>query len=98
MRLKVGETIKYEVPITGEPLPSVIWVVNGKSLKAQGRVKMTTERGKTVLKIQNAERNDSGQFTITLKNKMGTVDSSATVTVVGKPDPPKGFSYFFNNF
>ena len=50
-RLKVGETIKYEVPISGEPTPEVSWTVNGKPLKVGGRVKMTTERGKHILKV-----------------------------------------------
>ncbi|CAD6198887.1 unnamed protein product, partial [Caenorhabditis auriculariae] len=90
LRLKVGETIKYEVPISGEPLPEVSWTVDGKPLKPVGRVKMSTERGKHVLKIENAVRGDSGQFTITLKNTSGTVDSTAKVTVVGRPTPPKG--------
>lgn len=51
LRLKVGETIKYDVAITGEPLPEVAWSVDGKPLKAIGRVKMSTERGKTKLKV-----------------------------------------------
>ncbi|PAV56317.1 hypothetical protein WR25_15732 isoform E [Diploscapter pachys] len=90
LRLKVGETIKYDVPISGEPTPEVAWSVDGKPLKAGGRCKMTTERGKHVLKIENAVRGDSGQFTITLKNSSGTCDSTARVTVVGRPTPPKG--------
>ncbi|VDO68159.1 unnamed protein product [Heligmosomoides polygyrus] len=90
LRLKVGETIKYDVAITGEPLPEVAWSVDGKPLKAIGRVKMSTERGKTKLKIENAERGDSGQFTIVLKNTSGTAESTARVTVVGRPTPPKG--------
>ncbi|ULT95623.1 hypothetical protein L3Y34_004374 [Caenorhabditis briggsae] len=90
LRLKVGETIKYEVPISGEPLPDCTWIVNGKPLKAVGRVKMSSERGKHVMKIENAVRGDSGQYTITLKNSSGTCDSTATVTVVGRPTPPKG--------
>ncbi|EGT49285.1 hypothetical protein CAEBREN_29721 [Caenorhabditis brenneri] len=90
LRLKVGETIKYEVPISGEPLPDCTWIVNGKPLKAVGRVKMASERGKHVMKIENAVRGDSGQYTITLKNSSGTCDSTATVTVVGRPTPPKG--------
>ncbi|XGW29138.1 hypothetical protein V3C99_008720 [Haemonchus contortus] len=90
LRLKVGETIKYDVDITGEPLPEVAWTVNGKPLKPIGRVKMSTERGKTKLKIENAERSDSGQFTIILKNQCGVADSTAKVTVVGRPSPPKG--------
>ena len=90
LRLKVGETIKYDVPISGEPTPEVTWTVDGKPLKVGGRCKMTTERGKHVLKIENAVRGDSGQFTITLKNSSGTCDSTARVTVVGRPTPPKG--------
>ncbi|CAJ0587388.1 unnamed protein product, partial [Mesorhabditis spiculigera] len=89
-RLKVGETIKYDVPISGEPTPEVSWVVNGKPLKAGGRVKVTTERGRHVLKIENAERGDSGKFTIQLKNPSGTCEDSAIVTVVGRPAPPEG--------
>uniref|UniRef100_A0AC35U477 Twitchin n=1 Tax=Rhabditophanes sp. KR3021 TaxID=114890 RepID=A0AC35U477_9BILA len=88
--LKVGETIKYEVKISGEPLPEVTWSVNGKALKIAGRVKTATERGKTVLKIENALRSDSGKFTIKLTNASGSVESSGKVTVVGKPSPPKG--------
>uniref|UniRef100_A0A0K0CTJ0 non-specific serine/threonine protein kinase n=1 Tax=Angiostrongylus cantonensis TaxID=6313 RepID=A0A0K0CTJ0_ANGCA len=90
LRLKVGETIKYDVAIKGTPVPEVSWMVDGKPLKPKGRVKMSTERGKTVLKIENAERADSGKFTITLKNSVGTADSTAKVTVVGRPTPPKG--------
>ncbi|CAJ0936046.1 unnamed protein product, partial [Mesorhabditis belari] len=89
-RLKVGETIKYDVPISGEPTPEVSWLVNGKPLKSGGRVKMTTERGRHVLKIENAERGDSGKFTIVLKNPSGTCEDSAVVTVVGRPAPPEG--------
>lgn len=54
LRLKVGETIKYDVDITGEPVPEVAWVVDGKPLKPIGRVKMSTERGKTKLKVRAA--------------------------------------------
>jgi hypothetical protein len=89
-RLRVGETIKYEIGISGAPLPEVSWTVNGKPLKAGGRVKISTEKGKTVLKIEDALRSDSGRFCIKLKNKSGECQSEATVTVVGRPDPPRG--------
>uniref|UniRef100_A0AAF5DMX8 non-specific serine/threonine protein kinase n=1 Tax=Strongyloides stercoralis TaxID=6248 RepID=A0AAF5DMX8_STRER len=88
--LKVGETIKYELKIAGEPLPEVSWTVNGKPLKIQGRVKLSTERGRTILKIENALRSDTGAYTIKLKNASGECTSTGNVTVVGKPTPPKG--------
>jgi titin len=51
LRLKVGETIKYELAISGEPTPTVSWTVDDKPLKAGGRVKISTEKGKTLLKV-----------------------------------------------
>ena len=51
---------------------------------------MSTERGKHVLKIEDALRSDTGQFTIALKNPNGECASTATVTVVDRPAPPEG--------
>uniref|UniRef100_A0A0N5AQN4 non-specific serine/threonine protein kinase n=1 Tax=Syphacia muris TaxID=451379 RepID=A0A0N5AQN4_9BILA len=90
LTVRVGETIKFDVPIIGEPLPEVSWTNNGKPIKPIGRVKMITERGKHVLKIEDAERTDSGQFTITMKNASGKCDSTAKVLVISKPSSPKG--------
>jgi uncharacterized protein YxjI len=78
------------VGISGEPIPGVAWTVKGKPLSAGGRVKIATEKGKTVLRIADAVRSDSGRFTIQLKNKSGECESSANVTVVGRPEPPQG--------
>ncbi|KAJ1363943.1 Twitchin [Parelaphostrongylus tenuis] len=88
----VGETIIAKNPYTAPEFPRG-WHPRS-SFKSwrnnQGRVKMSSEKGKTILKIENAERGDSGQFTITLKNSVGTADSTAKVTVVGRPTPPQG--------
>jgi hypothetical protein len=51
LRLKVGETIKYEVPIGGEPTPDVSWTIDDQPLKVTGRVKVSTERTKHILKV-----------------------------------------------
>ncbi|KAK6110371.1 Fibronectin type III domain family protein [Brugia pahangi] len=88
--LKVGETIKYDLIIVGEPIPEAFWTVNDKVIKHGGRCKIITERGKHLLKIEDAARADSGKYTLTLKNESGKCDSTATVTVVGPPDQPKG--------
>uniref|UniRef100_A0A915Q578 non-specific serine/threonine protein kinase n=1 Tax=Setaria digitata TaxID=48799 RepID=A0A915Q578_9BILA len=88
--LKVGETIKYDLIIAGEPVPEASWKANDNVIKPGGRCKMITERGKHLLKIEKAERADSGKYTLTLKNDNGQCDSTAIVTVVGPPDQPKG--------
>ncbi|KAL3123332.1 hypothetical protein niasHT_006030 [Heterodera trifolii] len=91
-QLRVGQTINYEVAISGKPLPAVTWEVNGKPLieNSDGRVKMDTKKGQTVLEIEDAKRSDSGKFTIKLNNKSGECASTANVKVVGPPEQPKG--------
>lgn len=51
MKIKVGETIKYELPISGEPTPEVTWTVDGKPLKSAGRCKIIVDRNRTILKV-----------------------------------------------
>lgn len=90
LKIKVGETIKYDLAIGGEPPPEVSWFVNDKPLKSGGRIKITTEKKKTILKVESAERSDSGTFKIVLKNSSGEETGSAMVIVVSKPANPKG--------
>lgn len=49
--LKVGETIKYDLIIVGEPMPEATWTTNGKPIKHGGRYKIVTEHGKHLLKV-----------------------------------------------
>jgi hypothetical protein len=96
LKLRTGETIKYDLPCSGEPLPEAKWFVNDKELKQVQRVRVSTGKDgassgtRTVLKIENAIRSDSGIYEIVLKNASGEARCSAQVTVVSRPSPPKG--------
>lgn len=84
IRVKVGETIKFETKIGGEPPPEITWEFVGKPLKSGGRVKVTADKAKAGLRIDNAERADSGKYTLKLKNASGEESASANVIVVCK--------------
>lgn len=84
LKVKVGETIKYDIKIGGEPQPDVEWLQGTKSLKPGVRIKMQNERTKAMLKIENAERGDSGKYTIELRNASGETSASAMVIVIGE--------------
>lgn len=85
IKVRVGETIKFEVKIGGEPPPEVTWFHKDKALKSDGkRVKLNTEKTKATIKIENAERADTGKMTLHLKNTSGEESASANVLVVGK--------------
>lgn len=53
LKLKVGETIMYDLIIVGEPTPEASWTVNDKAIKHGGRYKVITERGKHLLKVSS---------------------------------------------
>ena len=44
---------------------------------------MNTTEKQTVLEIPCTKRDDTGRYTITLKNSEGTFSASASVTVIG---------------
>jgi len=54
LKLRVGETIKYDLPISGEPIPDMTWTASDKVLKPSNRCKITVERKRTILKVSSA--------------------------------------------
>lgn len=82
--VKVGETIQYNVPISGEPPPSAHWTTKQSTVRTGERFSVDNSEKVARLKIDNAERGDSGVITLTLKNTVGAVTSSANVLVVGE--------------
>ncbi len=93
LRLRTGETIKYEIPISGEPPPEALWFFNGKLITKSavgGRIKVITEKKRAVLKIENVERSDSGRYKLEVKNSSGEASADAEVVVLSKPVAPRG--------
>lgn len=90
LRLKVGETIVYNIKIGGEPPPETQWFANDKELKSAGRVKIITQKTLAIIKIEKAERSDSGKYTLRVFNPTGEESATSLVVVIGKPDKPKG--------
>lgn len=41
-KIKVGQTVDFEVPFTGEPPPDVTWTFNGYTLKPSANITIST--------------------------------------------------------
>lgn len=65
--LKVGETIKYDLVIVGEPVPEASWTANDKAIKHGGRCKMITEHGKHLLKVFEIQFLSAGLYLIDMQ-------------------------------
>uniref|UniRef100_A0A3B3QDD8 Titin n=1 Tax=Paramormyrops kingsleyae TaxID=1676925 RepID=A0A3B3QDD8_9TELE len=87
---KAGDDIKVEIPVFGHPKPSISWKKDDQTLKLTPRVNTEDTPVSTILSIGECTRSDSGQYSITGKNMLGTVTEIFTVKVHDIPGPPKG--------
>ncbi|XP_060770273.1 myosin-binding protein C, slow-type [Neoarius graeffei] len=84
-----GNKLRLEIPITGEPVPRVVWMKGERVILETGsRVRAETFSDHTSLTIEVTEREDSGNYKIVLQNEAGEDTGSVKIKVVDIPDPP----------
>lgn len=87
--VKVGQRISWTIPIEAAPKPTAKWTVSGKEIPPSDRVDQGVFNNKVSFEISSALRTDTGRYTLTLSNDLGTCSASANVTVLDKPSPPQ---------
>lgn len=87
--VKVGQPISWNIPIEAAPKPTAKWTVNGKEITPSDRVDMQVFNNRLTFDIQFAARTDTGRYSLTLTNDLGTCNASANVTVLDRPSPPQ---------
>lgn len=73
-----------------QPPPTKEWLLEGNPVLPAENIKLTNEDYNTKLKIVNAQRADSGTYTLKVKNKNGSDSATVVVTVLDIPAPPEG--------
>lgn len=85
-----GNKLRLDVPITGDPAPTVIWTKGEKVLtEGDGRVHVETTKGHCIFTIEGAERQDEGIYSVVVRNPAGEDTADVHVKVVDVPDPPQ---------
>ncbi|XP_061598196.1 myosin-binding protein C, cardiac-type [Cololabis saira] len=85
-----GNKLRLDVPITGDPAPTVIWTKGEKVMtEGDGRVHVETTKGHCVFTIEGAERQDEGVYSVVVRNPAGEDTADINVKVVDVPDPPQ---------
>uniref|UniRef100_A0AAR2KKU6 Titin n=1 Tax=Pygocentrus nattereri TaxID=42514 RepID=A0AAR2KKU6_PYGNA len=84
--VKHGNSFTLTAPFKGVPVPSVTW--NKEEVDLKSRATIETTGTYTSLTIEKATRNDSGQYTVTLDNGIGTASLPVIVKVLDSPGPP----------
>ncbi|XP_065123754.1 myosin-binding protein C, cardiac-type [Paramisgurnus dabryanus] len=85
-----GNKLRLDVPITGDPAPTVIWTKSDKVLTdTDGRVHVESTKGHCIFTIEGAERQDEGVYSVIVRNPAGEDAADINVKVVDVPDPPE---------
>ncbi|XP_041445820.1 myosin-binding protein C, cardiac-type isoform X7 [Xenopus laevis] len=85
-----GNKLRLDVPITGDPAPTVIWMKGDKLIsEVDGRVHVETHQDHCVFIIEGAEKSDEGAYTVVVKNEAGEDKANINVKVIEVPDPPE---------
>ncbi|XP_023224402.1 muscle M-line assembly protein unc-89-like [Centruroides sculpturatus] len=81
-----GASAMLELKATGYPRPKITWFKGKEELTAGERYKHLFEGSDTyTLVIKKVQKNDSGQYSATLKNDMGEINCSCQLTVKSSP-------------
>ncbi|KAM7015790.1 myosin-binding protein C, cardiac-type [Tautogolabrus adspersus] len=85
-----GNKLRLDVPITGDPAPTVVWTKAEKVVTdGDGRVHVETTKGHCIFTIEGAERQDEGIYSVVVRNPAGEDTADINVKVVEVPDPPQ---------
>ncbi|KAL1383363.1 hypothetical protein pipiens_013162 [Culex pipiens pipiens] len=90
MIIPVGKKIAYNVSVEASPKVTAVWKRNGVVIPESQRVIREDYNNEVSLEIPFSIRDDSGMYTLIVKNECGEFSASAHVTVLDKPAPPEG--------
>lgn len=70
--MRVGQMLRIEADIKGEPPPVVTWKLKDAVLKSMDRLKIENEDYHTMFTFSKLKRSDTGTYTVIAKNDSGT--------------------------
>ena len=90
IRVKVGEAIKIDARISGEPIPDTVWIKNKMTLKTSMACSVIHEEYRAKMQFVSAKRGDTGTYLLKASNKNGVDEAEIDILVVGPPSIPQG--------
>ena len=84
--VKDGSSFTMTVPFRGKPIPNVTWAKPDVDLRVRAVIDTTDTF--TSITLEQATRNDSGKYIVTLSSLAGTSSLTLNVRVLDSPGPP----------
>lgn len=90
IKVKVGQNFDLDVPVVGEPTPTKEWFNGDNLIMNSDRIKIVSDTHSTKIRVIDAKRADSGNYTLKARNINGTDSATVKITVMDVPTPPEG--------
>lgn len=81
--IKAGSPFKFNVKVTGEPMPTTAWIFGSREVASSRNTKVTHYDYGTKISVRGATRADSGKWKVTAENVNGKDIAEVKVTVLG---------------
>lgn len=86
--VEAEEVLRLKVGVAGQPPPAITWLHEGEVIVPGNRFEVTNTEKNSLLKIDNVQRADRGEYMVRAWNKLGEDISSFLVTVTARPNAP----------
>lgn len=84
-----GTGIELSIPYKAYPSITASWTKDGEKIESGGKYSMSVDERAVNLRINNAERTDTGEYSCTIHNPAGSDSGVVKVTVADRPEPPR---------
>ncbi|KAL0984374.1 hypothetical protein UPYG_G00140600 [Umbra pygmaea] len=85
-----GNKLRLDVEISGEPAPTVVWSKGDMPITTtEGRIRTEARKDLSCFVIEGTEREDEGNYSITVTNPAGEDKANLFVKIVDVPDCPE---------
>jgi len=95
-RIVVNRTVLLECPVSGSPVPEIVWLRNGEALKLDANTNVLGRH----LEIVRARVSDTARYTCVASNEAGHLRRSFDLQVLGLTHAPHQLythNYSFDN-
>jgi len=84
LTLKAGTSTTASLTLAAYPVPSVTLTFNGGSVLDDKRVTFKLTDGKLSFVVQKVQKEDAGQYVLTVENQFGKATADITLIVLGE--------------
>ncbi|MBN3290839.1 MYOM3 protein, partial [Polypterus senegalus] len=82
------KTLCLTCGFAGDPIPEINWTKNDKQIIVGDQYKIINDSNSSAITINKVSSDDSGKYTIHVKNKYGTEEATVTVSVYKHGETP----------